>query len=150
MKQQIDCFKTSHLETIFPDVGIRVLSRPKGKVVLTKKDVLNCMKPNDGVAIGTWPIEYWNSSGELEMSFFPKMEYYLISANSLISDEIANLFFAGKNISASEDGVASARVMGTCIQTGYAAGKIASSYVDFENNIASELRSELKIGDEHI
>ncbi len=150
MKKQIDCFKDSQIDNIFPDVGIRVLSRPKGIEVLTKKDVLNCVKAKNGVAIGTWPIEYWNSKGELEMTFFPEKEYFLISANSLISKEVNNLFFAGKNISASEEGIASARVIGTCIQTGYAAGKIASAYGDFENNIVSDLRNELKIGHEYI
>ena len=150
MEKQIDCFKDAQIEHIFPDVGIRVLSRPKGVEVLTKKDVLNCVKAKNGVAIGTWPIEYWNSKGKLEMTFFPEKEYFLISANSLISKEVNNLFFAGKNISASEEGIASARVMGTCIQTGYAAGKIASAYGDFENNVVYDLRNELKIGDEYI
>lgn len=150
MKKEIDCFVDSQIVTIFPDVGVRVFSRPKGKAILSKSNVLNCDKPKDGVAIGSWPIEYWNPKGELEMSFFSENEYYLISANSLISDELDNLFFAGKNISASEEGIASARVIGTCIQTGYAAGKLASAFSDLESKIISELRNELKIGDEHI
>ena len=150
MKKQVDCFKDSQIDNFFPDVGIRVLSRPKGKAVLTKNDVLNCTKAINGVAIGTWPIEYWNSKGEIEMSFFPQNDYFLISADSLISNEVDNLFFAGKNISASEDGIASARVIGTCIQTGYAAGKIACANGDLDYNAVALLRNELKIGHEYI
>ena len=149
MTKKIDCFKGSQIENVFPDLGVRVMSRPKAREVLTKNDVLNCVKAVNGVAIGTWPIEYWNSKGELEMTYLPEEEYFLISANSLISGEFNNLFFAGKNISASEEGVASARVIGTCIQTGYAAGKLASAY-GIENNIVSDLRSALKIADEYI
>jgi len=36
------------------------------------------------------------------------------------------LFFAGKLISASEKAIASARVIGTCLGTGYAAGVLAA------------------------
>jgi hypothetical protein len=38
-----------------------------------------------------------------------------------------NLFFAGRNISATDGAIASARVMGICLQTGYAAGCLAAA-----------------------
>jgi len=40
---------------------------------------------------------------------------------------IDNLFFAGRNISATDGAIASARVMGICLQTGYAAGCMAAA-----------------------
>lgn len=61
------------------------------------------------------------------MTFFPENDFYSIPAGCLESEEKENLFFAGKIISAGEKAVASARVIGTCLGTGYAAG-ILSSY----------------------
>ena len=43
-------------------------------------------------------------------------------------NSINNLFFAGRNISADDAAIASARVMGICLQTGYAAGCMAAAF----------------------
>lgn len=148
MCKQLESFENSKIERIFPEVGIRVLKRPCGKEVLTEQNVIQTEKPEQGVAVGTWPIEYWNENGVLELTTFKENEYYLISANSLISKEVGNLFFAGKNISATTKAIASARVIGTCIQTGYAAGKLASKQGRIESIV--QLRNELKLGNEYI
>ncbi len=149
LKKQIESFKDSEINTIFPEVGVRVLNRPKGKEILNEEAILNTTKFNKGIAIGSWPIEYWNKKGELELSIFNENDYYLIPANCLISNEIENLYFAGKNISATDKAIASARVIGTCIQTGYAAGKMASNS-DNLNKTVDQLRTELKIANEYI
>jgi len=146
MRQQIDCFKTSRLQKIFPEVGVRVQNRAKGVAILEENDVLNISKPKNGIAIGAWPIEYWNPEGKLELTTFEQDEYYLIPAGCLQSKDIENLYYAGKNISASEKAIASARVVGTCLQTAFAAGKMASKGI----NVISELRNNLMIGDEYI
>ena len=124
--KEVDSLKRAEIEMIFPEVGIRIQQRSKGKQVLTEEDVLSCNKPDDGVAIGAWPIEEWGADGKLIMEYFEEDDSYLIPAGCLQSNSITNLYFAGKNISATTKAIASARVMGTCLQTGYAAGKIAS------------------------
>jgi hypothetical protein len=129
---------------IFPKPGIRVLQRSKGKYVLTEEDILVCMKFEDSVATGTWPIEEWDNDGKLSMKYFPLNKSYSIPARCLMSDEVTNLFFGGKNISATARAIASARVMGTGLQTGYAAGKIACGKNEEErNNIIASLYNEL-------
>jgi len=85
----------------------------------------------------------------LELTTFKADDFYLIPANCLISNTYDNLFFAGKNISATDSAIASARVIGTCIQTGYASGKLANKKNRVEDTILS-LRSELMIADESI
>jgi hypothetical protein len=60
------------------------------------------------------------------MTFLPENDFYSIPAGCLESGEKENLFFAGKIISAGEKAIASARVIGTCLGTGYAAGVLAS------------------------
>ena len=148
LKGEVDSFRNAELDMIFPEVGVRVMNRPAGKIILKEQDLVNIQKHESGVAVGAWPMEYWNKDGILELTSFPEDEYYLIPAESLMSAEIENLFFAGKNISASDKAIASARVIGTCIQTGYAAGKLASTE-DMTTAII-QLRKGLKIGDEYI
>ncbi|MBK7555218.1 MAG: FAD-dependent oxidoreductase [Flavobacteriales bacterium] len=50
----------------------------------------------------------------------------MIPAGALESAAIEGLYFAGRGISASEMAIASARVIGTCLSTGYAAGMLAA------------------------
>jgi hypothetical protein len=63
------------------------------------------------------------------MSYFKANDHYLIPAGTLVSKYVDNLFFAGRNMSATERAIASARVIGTCLSTGYASGKLAAEYV---------------------
>jgi len=55
---------------------------------------------------------------------------YWISAGMLVSRHLDNLFFAGRGLSATEAAMASARVIGTCLGTGYAAGSLAAEFSD--------------------
>lgn len=61
------------------------------------------------------------------MRYFKLDDHYQIPAGCLQSSSIDNLFFAGRNISATDGAIASARVMGICLQTGYAAGCMAAA-----------------------
>ena len=108
-------------------VGIRSGRRPVGQIVLNEDDVLECKKPADGVAIGAWPVEYWGKERLPEMKYFDANDHYEIPAGALVSSGLDNLFFAGRGLSATEYAIASARVIGTCLGTGYAAGMLAAS-----------------------
>lgn len=145
LRQEIVSLQNSSLETIFPQPGIRVLQRSKGKYVLTEDDVLTCRRFKDGVANGTWPIEAWNTDGKLSMNYFEPDKAYSIPADCLMAAEINNLFFGGKNISATSQAIASARVMGTGLQTGYAAGRLACATSEVEQQqIIAALQHELE------
>jgi len=111
------------------EVGIRSGSRSQGIEVLEESHILACAKPDDGVAIGVWPIEYWGKHRKPEMTYFNFDDYYLIPAGTLISKHLDNLFFAGKAMSATERAIASARVIGTCLGTGYASGMLATETI---------------------
>ncbi len=114
-------------------IGIRSGPRSLGIQILKEDDCLNCTKPEDGVAIGVWPIEYWGVQHKPEMRYFKADDFYLIPAGTLVSEAIDNLFFAGKAMSATEFAIASSRVIGTCLSTGYAAGMLASELVQKGN-----------------
>ena len=61
------------------------------------------------------------------MRYLPAGDHNQVPAGCLVSNIIQNLFFAGRNISATDGAIASARVMGICLQTGYAAGCLAAA-----------------------
>jgi hypothetical protein len=125
LRAKNDLFKNAWLTMVAPEVGIRTGPRNVGQVVLQKEDVMSCRKAGDAVARGAWPIEYWPPGQNPRMEYFALDDYYDIPAGALRSAFLKNLFFAGRNISASEEAVASARVIGTCLEMGFAAGRMA-------------------------
>ena len=125
--KQVDAFKNASLVHIAPEVGIRIGQRSTGKYLLTEEDVLSCKKFDDAIAHATWPIEIWEQNRRVNMRYFKLDDHYQVPAGCLQSTSIANLFFAGRNISATDGAIASARVMGICLQTGYAAGCLAAA-----------------------
>ncbi len=129
LTQHVSVFKNASLHSIAPEVGIRVGIRPVGKYILTEEDVLQCRKFDSAIANGAWPIEEWGQDKRVKMKYFNYEDFYQIPADCLVSNTVHNLFFAGRNISATDAAIASARVMGICFQTGYAAGKLAVSHI---------------------
>ncbi|POZ50049.1 FAD-dependent oxidoreductase [Methylovulum psychrotolerans] len=110
------------------EVGIRTNERSQGLALLDENHVLACRKPDTGVAIGAWPIEYWGEDRKPTLRYFPIDDAYWITAKMLVSCHLDNLFFAGRGLSATEAAIASARVIGTCLSTGYAAGGLAAEF----------------------
>lgn len=127
LQASVPPFKDSRISWIAKEMGQRTGIRPKCRQVLNEHEVLSCLKSKETICNGGWPIEFWETGNKkVEMTYFSEYDNYSIPAGSLISDEIKNLFFAGKLISATEKAIASARVIGTCLGTGYAAGVLAA------------------------
>jgi hypothetical protein len=100
-----------------------------GKYLLSGDDVLNARKFPDAVARCAWPIEQWSADGKVKLRYLPEHTHYEVPARCLRTASIQNLFMAGKTISADVDAIASARVMGCCLATGAAAGKLATDWL---------------------
>lgn len=101
-----------------------------GEYLLTGEDVLAGRKFPDSIARCAWPIEQWAPGGVSRFRYLPRGTYYEVPARCLRAASVRNLFMAGKTISANVDAIASARVMGCCLATGAAAGKLAAMYLD--------------------
>ncbi len=125
----VPVFKNAFIQHIAPEVGIRVGLRTMGNYILTEEDVLNCKKFDDAIANASWPIEEWAQLKRVKMRYLKTGDHYQVPARCLQSKFVRNLFMAGRNISASDPAIASARVMGICLQTGYAAGMLAESFI---------------------
>lgn len=120
-------FKNASVQHIAPEVGTRIGQRSIGKYILTEEDVLQCRKFDDAIANAAWPIEEWSQQLRVSMRYFSVDDFYQVPAGCLQSGHVNNLFFAGRNIAATDAAIASARVMGICLQTGYAAGCMAAA-----------------------
>ncbi|MBC7887755.1 MAG: FAD-dependent oxidoreductase [Ferruginibacter sp.] len=127
--QHVPVFKHASLMGIAPEIGIRVSARSCGKYILTEDDVLNCKKNGAAIANASWPIEEWEQNKRVKMRYFRLDDFYQVPAGCLQSATIKNLYMGGRNISATDSAIASARVMGICLQTGYAAGLLAAGHV---------------------
>jgi hypothetical protein len=109
-------------------IGQRSNPTPIAAYQLKNSDVLSGKKFSDAIAAGIWPAEFWpEDGGQVVLHSLPKQDFYQIPAGSLKSALVSNLWFAGKCIGAEWLALASARVIGTCWQTGYAAGKLAAA-----------------------
>lgn len=128
-----ELFQHASLDHIAEEVGIRTGFRPIGNYTLTEEDIISCRKFETSIANCTWPIEDWNSESGLSVIYLPENDYYQIPKECLTSPHLTNLYFGGKNISATDRAIASARVMGICFQTGYAAGEMAAIQVSLEH-----------------
>jgi hypothetical protein len=110
--------------------GKRENVRYVGDHILTQNDILAEGRFDDMVAYGGWPIddhpsEAFHYKGEPTV-FHRAPSPYGIPYRCLYSRNIDNLFFAGRNISASHMAISSTRVMGTCAIMGQAVGTAAA------------------------
>jgi hypothetical protein len=108
-------------------VGVRESRRLVGRYELTRDDILSGRRFPDVVARACWPIELWEPR-----RLGPTYEYledgqsYDVPLRSLQARDIDNLFAAGRCLSGTHEALGSARVIGTCLATGEAAGRRAA------------------------
>lgn len=109
--------------------GKRESRRFLGDYVLCQPDLEKGRIFPDAVAYGGWPIDTHPVEGfrssEKPSRHIP-VPLYSIPLRCLYSRNIENLFFAGRNISASHLAFASTRVMSTCAVMGQAVGTAAA------------------------
>jgi len=117
--------------------GKRESVRYVGEHVLTQNDIEAGGNFTDIVAYGGWPMDDHNpkgmkanKKGDSPSKMFPAPSPYGISYRCLYSKNIKNLFFAGRNLSATHGAMSSTRVMATCSLLGQAVGTAASLCVE--------------------
>ena len=148
LKEGVEAFHGAEVSTVAPEVGVRTQQRAQGRYTLEQEDVMTCRKFADGVANGAWPIEFWGAERNVAMRYFGEGEHYQVPAGALRAATLSNLFLAGRTISATEQAIASARVIGTYLGTGYAAGVLAATAAlrkDMDAAIESVRRAQVYI-----
>lgn len=128
--------------------GKRESVRYVGAHVLTENDVLGGGVFDDVIAYGGWPMDDHNPKGMLANTkndtpsvLHPAPSPYGIPYRSLYSVNIENLFFAGRNISATHAAISSTRVMATCSLLGQAMGT-AAAFCVLEGILPKELTGD--------
>ncbi len=137
--------------------GKRESRRYIGDYVLTQRDIEGGGIFDDVVAYGGWPMDDHNPRGMLANKptdapscFYPAPSPYGIPYRCLYSKNIENLFFAGRNISATHAALSSTRVMATCSLLGQAVGNAVALCVKHDctpsavyDNYVNELQQEI-------
>lgn len=110
--------------------GKRESRRYVGDHIITQNDVRAEGRFDDLVAYGGWSMDDHHPAGFEHPGkptvFHPAPSPYGIPYRSLYSKNIENLFFAGRNISATHAAMSSTRVMATCAILGQAVGVAAA------------------------
>lgn len=114
--------RTETSKSMLQREGIRI----KGEYLLTREDVRAGRRFEDSVARGAWPMESWNAENGPGYSYVEGGSTYDIPLRALKSENIENLWAAGRAISADSAALASVRVIGTAMATGEAAGLAAA------------------------
>jgi hypothetical protein len=126
LTQKVAAFRNARLASVAPQLGVRSGRRILGRARLTDEEVLNMRKSLLGIARGCWPMERWTTSPKPEMTYFAERDFYDIPFGCLRPVELENVFVAGRCLSAETGAMTSARVIGTALATGWAAGTAAA------------------------
>ena len=117
--------------------GKRESRRMIGPHILKQREVIEGGRFDDVVAYGGWPLDDHDPRGFYSEGIGTNMYesqikgIYGIPYRCLYSSNIENLFFAGRNISATHAAMSSTRVMMTCAVLGQAIGEAASLSVEY-------------------
>ena len=111
--------------------GKRESRRFVGQHILTESDLVNSRAFPDAIAFGGWPIDLHPPEGVDAPTEAPCTQNHLrwlydIPLRSCVAGNLENLFFAGRNLSATHIAFASTRVMATCAAVGQGVGTAAA------------------------
>ena len=148
LKAKMPGFSKAFILDTATQIGVRSTRRLVGKHVLTRDEVLKGARFDDAICRCAWPIELHAEGKSTIWEFLESGKYYQIPYRSLLPKEIGNLIVAGRCLSASYEAQASARMSGTCMAMGEAAGVAAVQALEKDGNVddidPSELQCVLK------
>ena len=129
--------------------GKRESRRMIGPYILTQNDVLAGGLFPDTVAYGGWPLDDHHPDGFYHVGnpnvWGKTPSPYGIPYRALYSVNVVNLFFAGRNISATHAAMSSTRVMATCALLGEAVGTAANIAKEFSLSPAGVYAQKLHL-----
>jgi ribulose 1,5-bisphosphate synthetase/thiazole synthase len=121
LRAHLPGFAEAFLSDTAPRLGIRETRRIRGAYALTGDDVLGGRRFDDGVCRAAWPIELHVEDGRTEWRFLDDGLFYTVPYRVMVPLGVENLLVTGRCVSATREGFASVRVIGTCMGEGQAA-----------------------------
>lgn len=128
LRCEVPGFERAHMAMLSSTAGVRETRKLQGIYRLTGKDLACATKFDDGIVACDNPIDDVMRA-EADMTHLAAIEsgqYYTIPFRSLVPEEITNLLFAGRILSADAVAFASVRGMPQCMAMGQAAGTAAA------------------------
>jgi ribulose 1,5-bisphosphate synthetase/thiazole synthase len=119
-------FAGAFLADTAPVLGVREGRRVAGEYVLTGADVQGLARFPDAVAAAAWPQEYHVEGRSTAYVDLPEGGWYQVPLRALRPRGLANVWAAGRCVSADHDALASLRVMAPSLVLGQAAGTAAA------------------------
>jgi len=138
-------YEGAYLAATGPEIGTRESRHINARYQITRDDVASGARFDDGVALGTWPMEYHPEVAAGSTWYTIRNgESYDIPLRSLQSRDTDNLYAAGRTADGDQYAGASLRVMGTAFATGQAAGVAAAEQARAGSVTAKRVRDELE------
>ncbi|WP_171101132.1 FAD-dependent oxidoreductase [Ruegeria sp. HKCCD7255] len=128
LRSDVPGFERAHMAMLSPTVGVRETRKLQGMYRLTGKDLASATKFEDGIVACDNPIDdVMRAEGDMtHHAAIQSGQYYTIPFRSLVPEEITNLMFAGRILSADAVAFASVRGMPQCMAMGQATGTAAA------------------------
>lgn len=152
LRKKVRGFKKSVVMSMSNQIGVRESRRIVGEYVLSENDILHCVKFEDRIGLGNYPVDIHDPRGSAKTQIIriPQGDWYSIPFRSLIPKNISNVLVAGRPISADHVAHSAIRVMPICAVMGHAAGVAAgikfSKFYNkpFKDIPLNEIQSELR------
>jgi len=127
LKKHLPGFEKAAFSGLAPRVGVRETRRIMGDYVLTKDDVVSGRKfPDSCIAKGAQHVDI-HQSGTTQIRIpIANGGSYDIPFGCLLPVGLSNVIVAGRCLSATREGMGTARTMGPCMAMGEAAGTAAA------------------------
>lgn len=147
-RKSLPGFERASLASIAPRVGVRETRRVVGEETLVADDVVGGRKRTDGIAKGSHHVDI-HGEGTAQIRIpVNNGGSYDIPYGTLVPKGLENVLVAGRCLSSTREANGSARVMGSCLGTGQAAGTAAGLLLpagssDVRDVDVAELRAAL-------
>ncbi len=126
LQENVPGFRNAFFSGTAPRIGIRETRRILGDYILTDEDVLESRKKPDGIAKGGHEYDIHGAGRKHIRKQLLNGGSYDIPYGCIVPQRVDNLYIAGRHLSATRGAHSTARVMGTCMALGEAAGTAAA------------------------
>jgi hypothetical protein len=126
LQDNVPGFKNAFFSGIAPRIGIRETRRILGDYILTDEDVLESRKNPAGIAKGGHEYDIHGAGRKHVRKQLQNGGSYDIPYGCIVPQKVENLYIAGRHLSSTRGAHSTARVMGTCMALGEAAGTAAA------------------------
>ncbi|MCC6533140.1 MAG: FAD-dependent oxidoreductase [Burkholderiales bacterium] len=126
LRKRVPGFANASFAGIAPRVGIRETRRIMGEHVLTGDEAVNARKHKDVVAKGAQHVDIHQDGIKQVRIPIANGGSYDIPWGCLVPKKLPNVLVAGRCLSATREGMGTARTMGPCFAMGQAVGTAAA------------------------